>query len=205
MQRLLVVRSICTDGSWHRTRAKITQPCTNEQVVRRGGMEGWSREYCMIYRGPGFHAVVWFGSSPTPLSRQQLTLFLRLPVCRWSCLLTGERGAGKGLGRKKFIRPRESWFSINHSILSGMEYACIVYCVTYTKLHGRESEGKDIGRGPLIFTVVYFRSFPPPPLYRQLWQPCSTRDTEKKKSKIEKRLRVTLTVKVEAGEDGGPK
>jgi hypothetical protein len=26
----------------------------------------WSREYWMIYRGPGFLAVAWFGSSPTP-------------------------------------------------------------------------------------------------------------------------------------------
>jgi hypothetical protein len=28
-----------------------------------------SRGYCMIYRGPGFFVVVWFGSAPTPSPR----------------------------------------------------------------------------------------------------------------------------------------
>ncbi len=32
-----------------------------------------SREYWMIYRGPGFLAVVWFGSSPTCVSPVALT------------------------------------------------------------------------------------------------------------------------------------
>jgi hypothetical protein len=27
------------------------------------------REYCILYRGPGFFAVVWFGSSPSPVSK----------------------------------------------------------------------------------------------------------------------------------------
>ncbi len=49
------------------------------------------REYWMIYRGTGFLAVAWFGSSPTlspqsPISK--LFLILSLPVS----LLTGEGG-----------------------------------------------------------------------------------------------------------------
>ncbi len=40
----------------------------------------------MIYRGPGFLAVVWFGSSttPSPSPVTKLSLFLSLPVCHWS-------------------------------------------------------------------------------------------------------------------------
>ncbi len=43
----------------------------------------------MIYRGPGFLAVVWFGSLPTPYLPSpvsMLSLFLSLPVSRGSSL-----------------------------------------------------------------------------------------------------------------------
>jgi hypothetical protein len=56
--------------------------------------------------GPGFLSVLWFGSSPTqypPTSVSKLSLFLRLPVCRRSSLLTREGG-----GRNKIIRRWES-------------------------------------------------------------------------------------------------
>jgi hypothetical protein len=66
---------------------------------------GRIREYWMIYRRPGFLAVVWFGSSPLPISK--LSLFLGLPVCRPSSLLTGE-GRERGWARNQIIRPRES-------------------------------------------------------------------------------------------------
>jgi hypothetical protein len=54
----------------------------------------------MIYSGPGFLVVVRFGFSPVPfphLSPQQLLyyLFLSLPLCRRSSLLTGEGGGGE--------------------------------------------------------------------------------------------------------------
>ncbi len=39
-------------------------------------------EIWIIYRGPGFLAVVWFGSSPTPSPVSKLSLFLSLPLCR---------------------------------------------------------------------------------------------------------------------------
>jgi hypothetical protein len=44
-----------------------------------------TREYWMIYRGPGFLTVVWFGSSPAPFppaTVSKFSLFLSLPVCR---------------------------------------------------------------------------------------------------------------------------
>jgi hypothetical protein len=52
----------------------------------------------MIYRGPGFLAVVGFGSTPTPFPSpvSKLPLFLSLPMCRRSCLLT-EEGGGEGV------------------------------------------------------------------------------------------------------------
>ncbi len=55
----------------------------------------------MIYKGPGFLAVVWFGSSPTPflpLSRQQVSLILA-GRAYWR---------GVGGGEEQIIRPRES-------------------------------------------------------------------------------------------------
>ena len=38
------------------------------------------REYYIIYEGPGFLAIIWFGSSPTPFFLQLIALFLSLHV-----------------------------------------------------------------------------------------------------------------------------
>ncbi len=75
------------------------------------------RDYWMIYRGPGFLAVVWLGSSPINLS-----LFLSSPVCRWSSLLTeeGERGWGRS---KNHRTAKKQWSSVNCSIFSGWRSA----------------------------------------------------------------------------------
>ncbi len=54
-----------------------------------------TREYWIIYRGPGLLVVVWFGSSPIPSPSSplcKLSLFLCLPVCRRLVLLAGEGG-----------------------------------------------------------------------------------------------------------------
>ncbi len=50
----------------------------------------------LYLREPGFLAVVWFGSSPTPFTSHvsKLSLFLNPPVCRRSSLLTVE-GVGQ--------------------------------------------------------------------------------------------------------------
>ncbi len=60
------------------------------------------REYYIIYRGPGFLMVVWFGSSPPPSPPSpvsKLSLFLSIPVSCRSSILTG--GA-------KLMRPQEN-------------------------------------------------------------------------------------------------
>ncbi len=79
-----------------------------DESFRVGGMLGWdwctmcgsewflSREYWMISRGPGFPAVLWLGSLPTPSHPSpfsNLSLFISLPVCRRSSLrrLNSER------------------------------------------------------------------------------------------------------------------
>ncbi len=78
-----------------------------------------------MYRGPGFLAVVWFGSSPTlspsPVSR--LSLFLILPVCRRSSLYWWKRGGGGSWGRTHTIWRQEcpAQSCISHSILSVFE------------------------------------------------------------------------------------
>ncbi len=71
------------------------------------------REYWMIYRGPGFLAFVWFGSSPTPSPVSKLFLFRGIPVCRRSSLMTGEGGRGA----KSYDRGK-TWPSITLSTLS---------------------------------------------------------------------------------------
>jgi hypothetical protein len=59
----------------------------------------------MIYKGPGFRLVVRiieFLLHPLPLLPVfKLSLFLNLPVCRRSTLLTGE-GGGRGAGDKSY-------------------------------------------------------------------------------------------------------
>ncbi len=76
-----------------------------------------SREYWMIHRGPGFLAVVWFGSSPTPLSplSRQLYLFLSLHV-RCGRTYWRERGGGDGRGAKSYDR-KNSWPSVSFNTL----------------------------------------------------------------------------------------
>ncbi len=63
----------CIDG-----RLIVTQP---EELATL-----YNREYWMIYRWPGFLAVIWFGStpSPSPSPVSKLSPFLILPVCRRS-------------------------------------------------------------------------------------------------------------------------
>jgi hypothetical protein len=64
------------------------------------------RKYWMIYRGPGFLAVVLFGTSPIPLlsfSSHKLSPFLT--------------EGGMGWERSKVIRPRD-WPFINHALPS---------------------------------------------------------------------------------------
>ncbi len=68
----------------------------------------------VIYRAPGFLAVVWFGSSPTPSTVRKLSLFLSHPACGAGELTDERRGGG---GAKSSDR-ENAWPSINHSILS---------------------------------------------------------------------------------------
>jgi hypothetical protein len=54
-------------------------------------------EYLMYNRGPGSLAVICVGSFPLPSPSlvSKLSLFLSLPVCRLSSLLTEERGGDR--------------------------------------------------------------------------------------------------------------
>ncbi len=81
------------------------------------------REYWMIH-WPGLLAIVWIGFSPFPLFPvSQLSLFLDLPVCSQSNLLTG----GGGRGAKSYDREK-AWSSTNHSILSSV-------CIRLSTVH----------------------------------------------------------------------
>ncbi len=81
----------------------------------------------MIYRGPGFFAVVRFGdlAPPPPLSPvSKLSLFLNLPVNRRSSLPKGGWEEGVG-GAAESYGGEKAWFSINHSLLSSLLWVCI--------------------------------------------------------------------------------
>jgi hypothetical protein len=61
----------------------------------------------MIYRGPGFLAVLSHSFPPSPLSR--LSLFLSLPIYRF-LIREGEKGSNYTIHEK-------AWSSMSHSIL----------------------------------------------------------------------------------------
>jgi hypothetical protein len=75
----------------------------------------------MIFRGPGFLAVLCISCSPTPpppSTVSKLSLFLSLPVFRRSSSLTAELGGWGGRGAKFYVGEK-AWPSIKGSILSG--------------------------------------------------------------------------------------
>ncbi len=64
------------------------------------------RQYWMIYRGPGFLSVEWFGSSPAPFfphSRQQV-----VSLSQSSCVSPVELTDGREWARRRITWPRES-------------------------------------------------------------------------------------------------
>jgi hypothetical protein len=72
----------------------------------------------MIYRGPGYLAVIWFGSSLSLLSRQQVTSLSQSSYVSPFELTDGREG-GAGRGAESYFREK-AWSSINHSIFSAL-------------------------------------------------------------------------------------
>jgi hypothetical protein len=88
-----------------------------------------------FYRGPGFLEMIRLLRLPLPPSPvSKLSLFLSLPVCCRSSLLTGEGG---GRGAESYDR-KKAWSSINN-------FCTILYNVhTYLNIRGngeRKTEG----------------------------------------------------------------
>ncbi len=76
--------------------------------------------YWMINRGPGFLAVVWFGSFPT----HSHPLLSVTSTCDeeedWERETTGRRDMGEGGGGAKTYHGEKGWSSINHLLLSDL-------------------------------------------------------------------------------------
>ncbi len=89
-------------------------PLWHQQDPQWGGI--WTRDYWMIYREPGSF------STPTPLPVAR-SLFVSLPVCRRSNLLTGEGGVGRACGSTvaKSYDCEKACSSVKNSILSDFD------------------------------------------------------------------------------------
>ncbi len=76
----------------------------------------FTRDYCTIYRGPGFLVVIWFGSSPIPLSPLRSTSCLSFPVFLFVAgrAYLRERRVGGGGGAESYDRVK-AWPFMNDS------------------------------------------------------------------------------------------
>jgi hypothetical protein len=83
------------------------------------------REYWMIYRGPGFLAIEWFGSSPVPLPLLQSASCLSFSVFLYVAgrAYWRERRGSCGRGAKSYAREK-TLPSMYYSILSGFIPLC---------------------------------------------------------------------------------
>ncbi len=82
--------------------------------------ERWSREYWIIYRGPGFLAVVWLAPPPPPLTSISSTGDTYRKTERERQLFDRRVGGG-GVGAKSYDS-KNAWSSINHKILFGIKH-----------------------------------------------------------------------------------
>ncbi len=72
---------------------------------------GWSREYWMIYRGPGFLAIVWFGSSSTPHLQSVSSTGDTQEYWERETTCLREKGGGEGGRGAKLYNHRKAWSS----------------------------------------------------------------------------------------------
>ncbi len=152
---------------WFFLLAIITNDWRNYQfllsVFYPSGMRLTGREYWIIYSGPGFFAVVWFASSPTPSSPppspvRKLDWRNTGRLRKRDNLLTGE--GKKGWGRRQIIRPQESQaLSINHSVLS--VYGSETFVITGGG--GRGHGGRQTGTLDLPLYALFLDEYKSPP------------------------------------------
>jgi hypothetical protein len=72
------------------------KPKSQSRCVRNASSKssGNSRQYWMVYWGPGFPSVVWFGSSPTPSPVSKLNCRHTGRLTKRDNFMTGEGGWG---------------------------------------------------------------------------------------------------------------
>ncbi len=109
-----------------------------ERLKWVGGTNSWPGEYWLIYRGSGFLAFIWYGSSPTPYLPFPTTNCLSFSVflCVAGRAHWQERGGAGGLGRSQIIRLREK--------KTGPLYI-IQYSLSWQQGEGRETTASLFG------------------------------------------------------------
>ncbi len=100
----------------------------------------------MIYREPGFPAVVWFGSSPAPFFPISSVICVSFSVFLCVEGQANWQDGGGDVGGAKSNNGETAWSAINHSILSGFNYTCSV-SLSSKALSRRRASSKD----PVLF------------------------------------------------------
>ncbi len=132
-----------------------------------------------LYRGPGYFAVVRFGSSPTPSPSsvsnidRRYTRKLRMR----DNLLSGRGGQGRG-GRGAEAYRKKGWSSVKHSILS--DYGSLPNCAVLCSCKIRYTAAPIVKHPAMSLFCRPFKSFAgsgnlsqAQAIYLRLWQSLS--------------------------------
>jgi hypothetical protein len=84
---------------------RVLFPRSKERSIDPVSVLPFYSEYWMIYKGPGFLAIIWFGSSPTPSEATHRKT-------------EKERQLADGGEEPNHATTREIWSFVNHSIIS---------------------------------------------------------------------------------------
>ncbi len=104
---------------WASTGEKVSSSWQRESGTSAQQSTARTRKYWMIYRGPGFLAVIWFGSSPNPFSPfPSVSSTGDTQEDEKERQVVDGRGGGQGRGWAESYDHKKAWSSMNHSIFS---------------------------------------------------------------------------------------
>ncbi len=141
----------------------------------------------MIYSGPGFVALVRFGSSRTPSSPLPSASWLSFSISLCSAGRAYWRESGRGWARSQIIRPRERLALYNTLIYSTLfpPYAHLYWQVC----HSHKPGAKGL-TGCTITSGIAYHPHPLPPTFKHINHTSPTLPVREKKTVLYKRTSV---------------